>query len=151
VRISAKADYAMRALLELAASDQELMKGDDLAERQGIPIKFLEKIMSDLKLAGIVSSQRGADGGYALVRKPDEVTLAEVLRAIEGPIAIVRDTRPESLEYEGPAEGLQSAWVALRSSMRIVLETLTLADILDREFPEPVASMLADDGAWESD
>ncbi len=114
MRISAKADYAMRALLELAATDEELLKGDDISDSQGIPFKFLEKIMSELKTAGIVFSQRGAEGGYSLVRPAAEVNLAEIMRAIEGPIAIVRDTRPENLEYEDPAKGLTSAWVALR-------------------------------------
>jgi Rrf2 family protein len=151
VRISAKADYAMRALLELAAKDEPLVKGDDIAEAQGIPIKFLEKIMSELKTAGIVGSQRGAEGGYSLIRPPAEVKLADVMRAIDGPIAIVRDTRPENLDYAGAAKGLRSAWVALRSSMRVVLESVTLADVLAEEFPPEVAEMLADPEAWESD
>jgi Rrf2 family protein len=151
MRISAKADYAMRALLELAATDEELLKGDDISESQGIPIKFLEKIMSELKTAGIVFSQRGAEGGYSLVRPASEVTLADVMRAIEGPIAVVRDTRPENLEYEDPARGLTSAWVALRGSMRVVLESVTLASVLNEKFPPEVKALLDDPNSWESD
>ena len=151
MRISAKADYAMRALLELAATDEELLKGDDISESQSIPFKFLEKIMSELKTAGIVFSQRGAEGGYSLVRPAGEVNLAEIMRAIEGPIAIVRDTRPENLEYEDPAKGLTSAWVALRSSMRVVLESVTLANVLEEKFPPEVTALLDDPNAWESD
>jgi Rrf2 family protein len=151
MRISAKADYAMRALLELAASEAPPVKAEDIAHNQRIPVKFLEKIMGDLKTVGIVASQRGAEGGYSLARPAAEVTLAEVLRAIEGPLASVRDIKPEHLEYQGPAKGLRPALVALRCSMRAVLESVTLADVLSEKFPPEVATMIADPGAWESD
>lgn len=137
--------------MELAAADDPPVKAEEIAHNQRIPVKFLEKIMGDLKMVGIVSSQRGAEGGYALARGADEVTVAEVLRTIEGPLASVRDVKPEDLDYKGPAKGLRPTWVALRCAMRSVLESVTLADVLTERFPDDVAAMVADPGAWESD
>ena len=117
---------------------------------QAIPVKFLETILGELKHAGIVASQRGADGGYSLARPAAEVTLADVLRVMEGPLASVRDQRPESVSYAGPAELLQEVWVALRSNMRAVLEQVTLADVVEHELPSEVAKLAADPEAWSS-
>jgi len=119
VRVSAKADYALRAAAELAAAEGEgPVKGEQLARAQGIPPKFLENILLELRHAGLVQSQRGVEGGYWLARPAAEITLAEVIRAVEGPLANVRGTRPESVEYEGAAESLRQVWIAVRASLR---------------------------------
>jgi Rrf2 family protein len=148
MRISAKADYAIRAALELAAADDPPLKRDEIAEPQKIPVKFLETILAELKHAGIVSSQRGADGGYSLARPAKDITLGEILRVIEGPLASVRDDRPESTSYAGPAEALQEVWVALRSNMRAVVDNVSLADVAAGELPAKVARLAADPEAW---
>ena len=150
MRISAKADYALRASLELAAAERPPLKRDEIAEAQRIPVKFLETILAELKHAGIVASQRGSDGGYLLARPADEITLGDVMRVIEGPLASVRDERPEDVSYAGPAEMLQEVWVALRTSMRAVLDGVTLAEIVDRDLPARVAELAADPEAWSS-
>ena len=131
MRVSAKVDYALRAMLELAATDG-LVKGDRVATAQAIPQKFLENILLDLRHAELVSSQRGVDGGYALGRPAAEITVADVIRAVEGPIASVRGERPDSLSYAGPASALSETWLELRAAMRGVLEGTTLADIVER-------------------
>ena len=130
VRVSAKVDYALRAMLELAAAGG-LVKGEQLATAQGIPQKFLESILIDLRHAELVTSRRGVDGGYALGRPAGEITLADVIRAVEGPIATVRGVRPDDVRYEGVARALAAVWIDLRAAMRGVLEETTLAD--DRE------------------
>jgi Rrf2 family protein len=150
MRISAKADYAVRAVLELAAAEQPPLKGDQIAEAQAIPVKFLENIMGELKHAGIVQSQRGSEGGYALARPASAIKLADVMRVIEGPLASVHDVRPEALEYKGPAEKLQTAWIALRVSMRRVLEELTLADLAEGKLPRSVLELADAPDAWVS-
>jgi Rrf2 family protein len=131
VRVSAKVDYALRAMLELAAAGG-LVKGEQLATAQGIPQKFLESILIDLRHAELVTSRRGVDGGYALGRPADEITLADVIRAVEGPIATVRGVRPDDVRYEGVARALAAVWIDLRAAMRGVLEETTLADIVSR-------------------
>ena len=128
MRVSAKADYAVRAAVELAAAGRGPVKGERIAEAQGIPLKFLENILLELRHAGLVSSQRGADGGYWLARPPEEIKLADVIRAVEGPLANVRGSRPETVEYAGPAAKLQDVWIAMRANLRAVLEELTLAE-----------------------
>ena len=131
MRVSAKVDYALRAMLELAAAGT-LVKGEQLATAQSIPRKFLESILLQLRHEELVASQRGVDGGYALARPADEISVAEVIRAVEGPIATVRGTRPEDVEYLGSAVALQPLWLELRSAMRDVLEQTTLADLVAR-------------------
>jgi Rrf2 family protein len=131
VRVSAKVDYALRAMLELAAAGG-LVKGEQLATAQGIPQKFLESILIDLRHAELVTSRRGVDGGYALGRPADEITLADVIRAVEGPIATVRGVRPDDVRYEGVARALAAVWIDLRAAMRGVLEETTLAEIVSR-------------------
>ena len=123
-------------------------QGDRIARAQTIPLKFLENILLDLKHAGLVQSQRGADGGYWLAKDPDRIVLAEVIRAVEGPIANVRGERPEQVEYAGAAEPLRDVWVAVRANLRAVLETVTLADLAAGKLPDNVALIAADPDAW---
>jgi Rrf2 family protein len=149
VRVSAKVDYALRAGAELAAADEGPLKGERIAQAQGIPVKFLENILLDLRHAGLVHSQRGAEGGYWLARPPEEISLADVIRAVEGPIANVRGVRPEDVEYEGAAQPLQDVWIALRASMRSVLEDVTLADLAAGRLSEAVAELTSDPEAWQ--
>ena len=123
-------------------------KGDRIAQAQAIPLKFLENILLDLKHAGLVQSQRGAEGGYWLAKAPEQIVLAEVIRAVEGPIANVRGERPEQVEYAGAAEPLRDVWVAVRANLRAVLETVTLADLAAGKLPHEVADIAADPEAW---
>ena len=131
MRVSAKVDYALRAMLELASAGG-LVKGEQLSAAQTIPRKFLESILVELRHAELVSSQRGVEGGYALARPAKDISVADVIRAVEGPIATVRGARPEDVEYVGPAEGLQVLWLDLRTAMRDVLEQTTLGDLVAR-------------------
>jgi len=132
VRVSAKVDYALRATIELAAAAPGQVKGERLAAAQAIPHKFLENILADLRNGGIVASQRGAEGGYRLARPAGEITVADVIRVVEGPIASVRGERPDAVEYEGSARALKDVWIELRAAMRGVLEQTTLADLVAR-------------------
>src|ERR671935_1188373 len=127
MRVSAKVDYALRASSELAAAaGSGPVKGERIAQAQGIPLKFLENILLDLRHAGLVHSQRGAEGGYWLARPAGDISLADVIRAVEGPLANVRGLPPQELDYEGPAERLREVFVAVRASLRNVLERVTL-------------------------
>jgi Rrf2 family protein len=149
VRISAKVDYALKAAAELAAAEGAgPVKGDQIARAQEIPPKFLENILLELRHAGLVQSQRGAEGGYWLARPAAEITMADVIRAVEGPLANVRGIRPEAVEYRGPAEPLRQVWVAVRASLRGVLESVTLADVARDELPASLSKLLADPEAW---
>jgi Rrf2 family protein len=148
MRISARADYALRAAAELAAAGGGPVKGDALATSQSIPHKFLENILADLRHARLVRSQRGADGGYWLAQPAEDISLADVIRAVEGPIANVRGQRPELVEYAGPAAPLQQVWVAVRANLRAVLEVVTLADLAAGRLPDEVAAIAADPDAW---
>jgi Rrf2 family protein len=151
VRISAKADYAVRAAAELAAASPEgrPVKGEELAASQGIPQKFLENILADLRHSGLVRTRRGAEGGYALTSPPSEISVADVLRAVEGPLAAVQGTRPESLHYGGAAARLPEVWVALRANLRAVLEHVTLADLATGALPDSVAALTTAADAWQ--
>jgi Rrf2 family protein len=148
MRVSAKADYAVRAAAELAAADDDPVKGEKLAEAQDIPLQFLEHILLELKHAGIVRARRGAKGGYWLAREADEVTIADIVRAVEGPIAHVQSAPPESIEYRGNAEHLQEVWIAVRASLRSVVERVTLADVAAGRLPARVAKLAEDPEAW---
>ncbi len=140
MRVSAKADYAVRAMVELAAHTADgPQKGEDIALAQSIPIPFLERILSELRHRGLVQSRRGADGGYWLSRLPREVTIAEVVRAVEGPLASVRGEAPAATSYSGAAEPLQRVWIALEASIHDVLDRITLADVVDGQLPEGLA------------
>jgi Rrf2 family protein len=148
MRVSAKADYAIRAAVELAAAGDGPVKGDRIAKAQGIPANFLENILADLRNAGIVGSRRGAEGGYWLARPAEEVSLADVIRAVDGPLANVRGVRSDQLEYEGSAKALEQVWIAVRASLRGVLEQVTLADVARGELPGHVRELAADPDAW---
>ena len=149
MRVTAKVDYAVRAAVELAAAGDGPVKGERIAEAQQIPLKFLENILLELKHAGLVQSQRGAEGGYWLARPPAEIALAEVIRAVEGPIANVRGERPEQVEYAGEAEQLREVWIAVRANLRAVLERVTVADVAAGRLPEDVARIASDPEAWQ--
>jgi Rrf2 family protein len=148
VKVTARADYAVRAVVELGATDGKLMKADLIAEAQGIPRHFLDNILNDLRRSGIVATQRGAEGGSRLARPAAEITLADVMRAMEGPLAAVRDIRPDELHYEGTAAALPEVWVAVRAALRSVLETVTVADVVSQKLPRSVAKLLDDPDAW---
>jgi Rrf2 family protein len=151
MRVSAKADYAVRAAAELAAADAgRSLKRDQIAVAQAIPAKFLEAILLDLKHAGIIKSHRGAEGGYALARPAADVSIADVIRAVDGPMATVRGERVESVEYSGPATSLRDVWVAVRASLRRVLESTTLEDLVDGELPPAVIELTRDPEAYVS-
>jgi Rrf2 family protein len=147
VQISARADYAVRALTELAAGGGGPVKGERLAARQQIPAKFLEAILAQLRQAGLLHSRRGSDGGYWLARPAAEITLADIIRAADGPLARVRGQRPETVSYEGSARRLTEVWVAVRASLRRVLEVVTVQDLLDGRLPDGVRVLASDPGA----
>ena len=148
VRVSAKVDYALRATIELAAAGEGPVKGERIAQAQEIPLKFLENILGDLRHAGIVRSQRGVEGGYWLARPAEEITIAEVVRAVEGPIANVRGVGPEQVEYAGSAERLREVWIAVRANLRAVLEQVTIDDLARGELPASVDALARDPDAW---
>ena len=152
MRITAKADYAVRAAVELAAAEDPArpVKGEYLARAQGIPQNFLENILTELRRAGIVRTRRGADGGYQLARPAAEITVADVLRAVEGPLAAVQGNRPESLKYQGAAEHLPDVWIALRASLRSVLEHVTLADLASGKLPTVVKERTRVKDSWKA-
>ncbi len=151
MRISAKADYAVRAAVELAAAEGEgPVKGEVLARRQEIPQNFLENILTELRRAGIIRTRRGAEGGYQLARPASEVTVADVLRAVEGPLAAVQGVRPDELSYGGAATRLPEVWVALRASLRDVLEHVTIADIARAKLPPAVKERTRAKDAWKA-
>lgn len=148
MRITAKVDYAVRAMAELAAAPDGPVTADALAERQAIPPKFLENILADLRRGGLVRSQRGADGGYRLARPAGAVTVADVIRAVEGPLADVHGTPPEEVAYAGAAAHLRDVWIATRASLRGVLEQVTVADVVAGTLPGRAQRLLDDPDAW---
>jgi len=149
VRVSAKADYAIRAMVELASAGGDgPVKGERISQAQSIPIKFLENILVDLRRGGLVESMRGSEGGYWLARPAAEISLAQVIRAVDGPLATVRGRRAEQLEFSGSAEPLREVWIAVRASLRGVLERVTLADVAAGELPAAVAALSRDADAW---
>ncbi len=148
MRISAKADYAVRAAAELAAAaDERPVKGEAIAAAQGIPQNFLENILADLRHAGLVKSQRGAEGGYRLARPAGEVSVADVIRAVEGPLAAVRGEAPEDVSYAGAAAPLQDVWIAVRANLRAVVEHVSLADLAAGRVPGEIARLAEDPDA----
>jgi Rrf2 family protein len=150
MHISAKVDYAVRALVALAAADGELMTGIELANSQGIPPKFLEGILAELRRGQLVFSHRGAVGGYLLARPAKSIAIADVIRAIDGPLAEVRGMRPELTAYDGPAKDLQEVWIAVRASLRSVLERTSIADVATHKLPAHVRRLSADPDAWKA-
>lgn len=151
VRISAKTDYAVRAAAELAASEPDRwVKTETVADRQGIPLPFLLNILAELRTAGLVQSRRGAEGGYRLAQPADALTVADVIRAVDGPLANVAGERPEDVAYAGAAVAMRDVWVALRATMRLVLEGVTLADVAAGRLPDDVAGLLTGDDVWRA-
>jgi Rrf2 family protein len=151
MHVTAKADYAVRAIVELAGSSQESpRKVDDVAQAQGIPVSFLENILTQLRSSGIVRSQRGPEGGYWLAQPADELNLANIIRAVEGPLVGVRGQRPEEIRYVGSAESLQQVWIALRANLRKVLEQVTVADVAAGSLPPEVLALTREDEAWHT-
>lgn len=148
MRISAKADYAVRAAIELAASEGEPVKAERLANAQGIPLNFLENILGELRHAGIVRSQRGAEGGFRLAKPPDQITIADVIRAVDGPLATVRGGPPEESSYPGAAAELPRVWIAVRKSLRAVVEQVTVADVASGRLPRSIVRLSEDPEAW---
>ncbi|ORW02464.1 Rrf2 family transcriptional regulator [Mycobacterium kyorinense] len=142
MRMSAKAEYAVRAMVQLATADSgTLVKTEDLANAQGIPPQFLVDILSDLRTDRLVRSHRGRDGGYELARPATEISIADVLRCIDGPLASVRDIGLGDLPYSGPTAALTDVWRALRASMRSVLEETTVADVAAGALPKHVGQL----------
>lgn len=150
MHISAKVDYACRALCALGSCDGNALTAEELAREQDLPVRFLRAILNELRRGGIVSSQRGNEGGYRLGRPASDITLGEVFRRLEGPLAEVRNERPEHASYVGAAEHLQDVWVAVRAALRDVLDEVTLADVVSGELPHGVARLLEVPDAWQS-
>jgi Rrf2 family protein len=151
MHVTAKADYAVRAVIELAGSSQDSpRKVDAVAQAQGIPVSFLENILTQLRSSGIVRSQRGPEGGYWLARPADQLNLADIIRAVEGPLVGVRGQRPEEIEYAGSSEALQNVWIALRTNLRKVLENVTVADVAAGKLPKEVLALTKGEEAWET-
>lgn len=151
MHVTAKADYAVRAVVELAGSSQQApRKVDQLAQAQQIPLSFLENILTQLRSSGLVRSQRGPEGGYWLAQPPDQVNLAQVIRAVDGPLVGVRGQRPEEVEYVGSAECLQQVWIALRANLRKVLEHVTVADVASGKLPKEIMALTKQEEAWET-
>jgi Rrf2 family protein len=149
MRVSAKADYALRAVAELAASGETLNR-ERISSAQSVPMEFLESILLELKHVGIVQSQRGARGGFRLARPARDISLADVIRAVDGPMANVRGSRPEEVEYAGPAVHLRDIWIAVRASLRELLESTSVQDLVDGRLPPPVRRLTRDPEAWVS-
>lgn len=150
MQISAKTDYAVRALLNLASHAPELVKADRIVTEQRLPRKFVEAILGELRRAGLVRSHRGAEGGYGLAKPAEEITIGAVIRAVDGPLAEVRGLRPHETEYIGVAEHLPEVWVAVRASLRSVLDETTLAHVLSGDLPEHVRKLNQAPDAWSS-
>jgi Rrf2 family protein len=148
MRLSARADYALRAAIELAASPDRHTTAEQLARAQNIPGKFLEAILTQLRRAGLVRSQRGPDGGFWLARPAGEISLADIIRAIDGPLVGVRGERPEKVGYLGTAEPLQTVWIALRANERAILEEVSLEHIVSGALPLRVRDLAGDPRAW---
>jgi Rrf2 family protein len=149
VRISAKADYAVRAVVELAAATGEKpVKAERLATAQAIPLNFLENILGELRHAGIVRSHRGAEGGFRLAKPADQLTVADVIRAVEGPLASVRGGPPEDASYAGAATALPRVWIAVRANLRKVVERVTIADVASGKLPSVIDKLAEDPEAW---
>ena len=150
MRVTARGDYAVRAAVELAAAGGAPRKVAEIAEAQGIPPRFLENILLALRRGGVVQSRRGADGGFRLSRPPEEITIAQILRAVEGPIANVQGVPPDQVSYAGSATALRDVWVAVRASLRAVLERVTVADVVNNALPAEITELIADPEAWRA-
>ncbi|KOG49484.1 RrF2 family transcriptional regulator [Streptomyces decoyicus] len=149
MRISARADYAVRAALQLAtARDAGPLKAEAIAQAQDIPHKFLEGILNDMRRGGLVHSQRGGNGGYRLAKPAEAISIADVIRVVDGPLVSVRGVRPPELSYTGPAASLLPLWVALRANVRQILDGVSLADVASAELPSQVSALTEDPASW---
>ena len=148
MQVTARVDYALRALLELAAVEPDRLTRDELATEQDIPPRYLESILLQLRQTGLVNGQRGAAGGYTLGRPPAQITVAEVSRAVDGPLALVQGQRPEQTSYTGASEHLSELWIGLRAAVRSVMESVTIADLRAGSFPSAVRLLVDDPEAW---
>ncbi|MBX7070978.1 MAG: Rrf2 family transcriptional regulator [Microthrixaceae bacterium] len=148
MHVTAKADYAMRAIVEISVAPDGRAKAEQIAAAQDIPLGFLRGILTDLRRAGLIVSQRSATGGFRLARPAEEITIAEVIRSVEGPLALVRGLRPTELDYPGPTAPLRDVWVALRANLRAVLDHTTIADVAGGQLPAIVQQLAADPAAW---
>lgn len=149
MRISAKADYAVRAALQLATVETGgTLKAEVIADAQEIPHKFLEGILNDMRRGGLVVSQRGVNGGYRLAKPTEDVCIADIIRAVDGPLVSVRGVRPPELTYSGPAASLLPLWIALRVNVRRILEGVSLADVISGRLPEEVSLLTEAPSAW---
>lgn len=149
MQVTSRADYALRAVIEIARSEGAVTTRDRIAEEQDIPAKFLEAILGQLSRSGLLVSKRGSGGGYVLARSADEISVADVLRAVDGPLAGVRGESPEDVGYPESSETLRQVWIAVRVSLRQVLENTTIQDIARKTLPSAVRDLLAIPGAWE--
>ncbi len=150
MRVSTKSDYALRALIELVSRDSDTaVKAEEIGRMQDIPQGFLQAILADLRRAGVVISQRGQSGGWRMARDPDTVSVADVIRAVDGPLVSVYGLRPESVEYNESAAELQMVWIAARSALREVFEKVSIRDLADKKLPAAVMARTEDDDAWQ--
>jgi Rrf2 family protein len=150
VKISAKVDYAVRALIEIAGDDSGRPRSaESISAAQDIPRDFLLAVLADLRRAGILASQRGQAGGWVLLQAPTAVTVADVIRAVDGPLVSVHGRAPEEVTYRGSAEDLQQVWIAVRASMRQILEEVTVAHLVAKSLPEVTTARIHDAGAWQ--
>jgi Rrf2 family protein len=150
VTVAAKADYAVRAMIELAGGTEESpVTAERIAVDQEIPLRFLDTILTELRYAGFVQGRTGAEGGYWLARAPEEVTLADIIREVDGPLGSVHGKPPDELTFLGNAQPLQEVWIALRANMREVLESVTIADLLTGQLPEPIGRIVSDPDVWQ--
>lgn len=151
MRVSTKSDYALRALIEITANTgTSLLSAEDVGQRQDIPHGYLQAILADLRRAGFISSQRGPSGGWRLAVAADRISVADVIRAVDGPLVSVYGIRPEAVSYNAAADGLQQVWIAARTSLRDVLEHVTVADLATGKLPPEVTDRIADKDAWEA-
>ncbi len=148
MQVTARVDYAVRALLELAARPGQRLTRDEIAEAQDIPRRYLEVVLSQLRITGLVTGQRGASGGYTLGRPASQISVAEVTRAVDGPLTLVQGQRPEDVSYSGPSAHLHELWIGLRASLRAVLESVTIEDLLTGRLPAAVQVLVDDPDAW---
>lgn len=149
MRVTARVDYAVRSATELAVAYPASLTAEAIAARQALPLAFTKQILSSMRRAGLVQSQRGGDGGYRLLSAPDAVAVADIVRAVEGPLADVRGEAPETLTYPEGTGALQALWIATRASLRAVLENVTLSDLVKGDLPAGVAEYTEQAGAWE--
>lgn len=149
MRVTARVDYAVRAARELGLAHPDTLTAEAIADRQALPLAFTKQILARMRRSGIVAAQRGGEGGYRLAAPPDRVSVADIVRAVEGPLADVRGEAPEDLDYPGDGDVLRQLWIATRASLRSVLEHVSVADLAEGELPGPVAGLTTQSGAWE--